>query len=153
MLAVMELYGLRGIDMGQTYSVEAHFVFPNGDNTAFCEAMKKRCNEWRKVAIIHDSKDYSDDFEMFKVICPNAMKYGDIYSAFFDGTYGWFDVVWDVFNKAFDTLADGSYIDAEGDDNVWFRISIVDGEKKILGENLGDDVLKVHKLIQKRGFV
>lgn len=120
--------------MGQTYSVEAKFIFRN--KVSFCNVFKAEVNTRNGITAEFDLTRGSmdDPFGCFKILTSSYADIGydengnlcpDIWCSDFDGSYGWESVMYEIFSAVLKECKDGSYV----------RIWPDEGETNILVEN------------------
>ena len=113
--------------MGQTYSVEAHFVFKNNDQTAFCTEFRKIVEELmhaHRACFDLTRGNTNDPFGCFQILTSkDAYDFTKCYAADFDGSYSWGDVIVTVITAIAHTLVKGSYVGIE-DDEGYTRIEV-----------------------------
>ena len=100
--------------MGQCYTVETNLKFKNNDPSEFCAIIREEvANRNGKSAFFSPELGAMDTpFECFKILTSrNAHEWEDgVYSADFDGSYGWELVMIEVFKASAKGLANGSVI-------------------------------------------
>ena len=133
--------------MGQTYSVEAKFVFKNNDKTSFCNVFKNEVNSRNGItANFNLTKGCMDEpFGCFNILTggyadisydEKGNSYTDIWRSDFDGSYGWESVMYEVFTAVLKECEDGSYVRI-WPDNGETLISVENG--KVILKNEEDD--------------
>ena len=102
--------------MGQCYTVEAKLYFKNNDPSLFCKKVKDEIYKRNGVSANFDllRGDLNDPFGCFKILtAKNAEKNGDVWYADFSGSYGWENVIYDIFSEATEGLFAGSQINID----------------------------------------
>lgn len=99
--------------MGQCYTVEAKLYFKDDDPTLFCKNVKEEILKRNGTSAKFDLSrgDLDDPFGCFSVLTRDAEKDEDLWYADFSASYGWGNVIYDIFQKAAEGLAAGSRID------------------------------------------
>ena len=118
--------------MGQCYYVEAELKFKNNDSKSFCESVFKSIGSlYYRATFDMDRGDINDPFGCFKILTSRFASNDDgLFTAEFDGSYGWFDVLMFVFERAFGFVDDGSYVDIYPDDGC-VEIKRIDGHTEV----------------------
>lgn len=107
--------------MGQTYLVEAKFIFKNGDSVPFHEAFKNEILSRNGVTANFDLNDgdINTAFGCFDILTagnagPGMDKYGneypDIWVSAFDASYGWHGLMIDIFSIVLTKCEPGSTV-------------------------------------------
>jgi len=100
--------------MGQCYTVEARLKFQDNDPASFCKVMNDEftARNGRSARFDLTKGNTDDPFGCFKILTSaNANQTKDgIWFADFDGSYGWEDVLIQIFQAAAKELKDGSKI-------------------------------------------
>lgn len=115
--------------MGQSYFVSGKFNFRNNDPRDFCKAIKDYINEHNKKDCTFresgiENVNLDDPFVCFTAVCPESEKKSDNeYAAWFDASYGWYSVMFDIFKKALEFCEDGSevIIEPDGDATIIYK--------------------------------
>ena len=100
--------------MGQTYTVEAKLKFKDKEN--FCNTIKseieKRDGKSANFNLEKKNLNLDDPFDCFRALTTvnDSGTYGDVWYAYFSGSYGWESVMVEIFQKAAKYLKDGSVI-------------------------------------------
>ena len=128
--------------MGQTYTVEAKFIFKNNDPESFCKVFRDEIKSRDGVTAIflpYEEDDLKTPFGLFKILTSNnAMeaydsngdKNPDIWVSDFDASYGWEGLMYDIFSSVLKECDNGSYV------RIWpdhgqTKITVKNGKVKI----------------------
>ena len=120
--------------MGQTYSVTAKLKFKNNDPSLFCDAIKEEIEKRNGKSAVFSLNgcDLDDPFGCFEAVTskysgklPDGTWYSD-----FSGSYGWGQVMIDVFQEAAKSLANGSFITIEPWESDGTKITVDGGSVK-----------------------
>lgn len=97
--------------MGQTYSVYADIRFKDDyQKISFCESVKAKIRV-ENATFDLTRGDLNDPYGCFKVMTRNAEINDDgTWSAFFDASYGWVRVMYDVFRESLNCASDESTV-------------------------------------------
>lgn len=121
--------------MGQVYEVEMCARFKNNDPAPFCECIKNEVLKRDGVSATFkepfESRNWDDPLECFKYITnEDVYEIGDIWSVGFSASYGWEALMIEIFEKAIETLDDGSWVSIcpDMDDEYTTHIGKDDGK-------------------------
>lgn len=120
--------------MGQCYTVEAKLDFNNkADEESFCRIIREEVEVRNGIsANFGPVGNMTTVFDCFKAVTiPGAVMYGDVMTADFSASYGWEEVMVEIFYHAARRLSDGSYIEIYPDDGM-HRITVSEGRVSLL---------------------
>ena len=123
--------------MGQSYLVEARFIFKNNDPSSFCKVFKKEVMDRDGVSADFNLKsEITDDpFDCFNILTGGEAYTGydtdgnarpDIWCSAFDGSYGWEIVMYEIFSELLKQCENGSRVRIWPDSGET-EISVKDG--------------------------
>ena len=128
--------------MGQTYTVEAKFIFKNNDSESFCKVFRDEIKSRDGVTAIflpYEEDDLKTPFGLFNILtAKNAMtaydsngnENPDIWVSDFDGSYGWESVLYDIFSSVLKECENGSWVKV-WPDNGLTKLTVKNGKVTI----------------------